>query len=100
MLKNQQWCGMLIEVAEKGGIGWGGAQNMMGWCKVDDNQMEDGWLLKSGVCMPTMVNGMVCGVHTCGVPTRGMKEQPLGPVYLGTGWVIAVEWVLQCKYLE
>ena len=30
------------EVAEKGGIGQGEAQNMMGWCKVNDNQMEDG----------------------------------------------------------
>src|SRR5258708_22425687 len=41
----------------------------------------------------TMVDGMVCGVHTCGVPTHGMKEQLLGPVCLGTVWVSTVEWV-------
>jgi len=41
----------------------------------------------------TMVNGTVCGAHTCGVPTRGMKEWLLGPVCLGTVWVGTVEWV-------
>src|SRR5260370_35086149 len=34
-----------------------------------------------------------CGVHTCGVPTHGMKEWPLGPACLGTVWVGTVEWV-------
>ena len=41
----------------------------------------------------TMVNGTVCGAHTCGVPTHGIKEWPLGPACLGTVWVGAVEWV-------
>ncbi len=40
-----------------------------------------------------MVDGMVCGAHTCGVPTHGMKEWPLGPACLGTVWVGTVEWV-------
>src|SRR5258708_23014932 len=31
-----------------------------------------------------MVNGMVCGGHTYGAPTGGMKGWLLGPVCLGT----------------
>src|SRR6266446_9539777 len=85
-----------------------------GWVVVAHRHWADAELMtidKRWMCVcacpqkSTMVNGTVCGVHTCGVPTHGMAARASVLGYCvgqcsGMGVAIQGRWVLQCKYLE